>query len=233
MINKFFITGTDTDIGKTVVTAGLASVAIAMGRKTTVLKPIQTGTDEYPPDLCEIRRINPEITQLPQDIATAYSYRLPASPHLAAAQEGEVIELNKISETIEKAIELSKPEILLIEGAGGILVPLTEDVTFLDLMQMLKIPVIITASAGLGTINHSLMTIETLKNREIEIAGIIFNRMPAEPGPVEKDNVSIIEKISGIPVLGVIPEIPGDDNFIPNLKKEFLSKNAIKELFGS
>jgi len=208
MTKKFFITGTDTDIGKTFITAGLALAAVGNGEKTAVIKPVQTGTDEYSPDLCEIRRIVPEIMDLPEKIATPYSFKLPASPHLAAAEENKIIELSVIKNAVNEAEKQFSPDTLLVEGAGGILVPLTPDATMLDLIKELNIPVIIVASAGLGTINHTLMTVEVLKNAEVEITGIIFNKFPKNPTIIELDNIEIIERISGVEVLAVVKQCP-------------------------
>ena len=230
MTKKFFITGTDTDIGKTTVTAGIASLGIENGLATAVVKPVQTGTAAYNSDICEIRRLVPGIMDIPADMATPCSFALPASPHLAAAQEREEIDIKTLTDAVS-AVELNySPDLLLIEGAGGILVPLTEDTTFLNLMKLLKIPVIIVASVKLGTINHTLMTVKVLKYAGIEIAGIVFNRMPAESGLVENDNIQIIEKISGVPVLAVIKEIKEDASFAETLTAVFKSEEHLKNL---
>jgi dethiobiotin synthetase len=208
MTKKFFITGTGTDIGKTFITAGLALSAVQNGENTAVIKPVQTGIGEYVPDLCEIRRIVPEIMNLPEDIATPYSFKLPASPHLAAAEESQFIDISVIKDALLKVEQLYTPDTILIEGAGGVLVPLTPEFLMIDLMQELNMPVIVVASAGLGTINHTLMTIEILKSKGIDIAGIIFNKMPADPTVIELDNVKIIEQISGVEVIAVVKQCP-------------------------
>ena len=213
MSKKYFITGTDTDIGKTFVTGGLASAAIQAGRDTAVLKPLQTGSATYPADLCEIRKIAPGIMDIPIELATPYSFKLPASPHLAAAEEGANIKLSVIQEAVGRVEEKFSPDVLLIEGAGGVLVPLNERETMLDLMSALDVPVILVTSAKLGTINHTLMSVRILRNAGIEIAGIIFNRMPPEPGLIENDNVNIIEIFSGVPVVAVVPELPEGETF--------------------
>ncbi len=223
-MKRYFITGTGTDIGKTFVTAGLAHAALAAGKKTAVVKPVQTGTDSYPTDLCEIRKMAPGIVEIPEEVATPYSFKLPASPHLAAAEEGKGIELSVMLDAVIRVELEFEPEIMLLEGAGGLLVPLNEKESMLDLMKLLDIPVIVVASSGLGTINHTLMTIDILKSAGVEIAGIIFNRMPLNPSVIEADNVQIIEKISGVRTLAVITELPKGEEF---------SSSAISELFDS
>jgi len=220
MTKKFFITGTDTDIGKTFITAGLAfAAAVKNGEQTAVIKPVQTGIGEYLPDLCEIRRIVPEIMNLPENIATPYSFKLPASPHLAAAEENESIELSVIKNAVSQAEKQFSPDTLLIEGAGGVFVPLSSEILMLDLIKELSIPVIIVASSSLGTINHTLLTIEVLKRAEVEITGVIFNKFPREPSVIEYDNIKIVEKFSGVKVLAVINECRNSQS-----KRQFLSE---------
>ena len=228
MRKKYFITGTDTDIGKTFVTGGVAAAALRSGRRTAVLKPVQTGSEAYPPDLCEVRKMAPGIMDIPSELETPYSFKLPASPHLAAAEEGAEIRLSVMQDAVASVEEKFSPEILLIEGAGGVLVPLNEQDTMLDLMSSLGFPAILVTSAKLGTINHTLMSVKVLRSAGVDIAGIIFNRMPLEPGVIERDNVKIIEQFSGVPVIAVLPELPSgtelEDSDLPDIFSSALDK---------
>ena len=232
MTKKIFITGTDTDIGKTIVTAGTASLCTELGLRTAVLKPVQTGTAEYNPDICEIRRVAQDTLEIPDKLTTPYSFPYPASPHLAADMENTTISLDLIAEKIKEVELTCTPDVILIEGAGGILVPLNENETFLDLLDILGIPVIITSSVRLGTINHTLLTVQTLQNNRIPLEGIIFNRVPENPGPVEKDNIRIISKLSGLPVLASIPELEKNEFFTEKLRQEFLKPSPLTHLFS-
>jgi len=226
----FFITGTGTNVGKTIVVAGMASICIRSGLKTVVMKPIQTGIAEDPGDLKKIDDLVPGLELLPEEFIAPYVFKLPASPHLAAKVENEIINPVIIKKSITN-IYKKEPDILLIEGAGGVFVPITENYTTLDLLKELQIPVIITALAGLGTINHTLMTVNTIKQAGVHIAGIIINKMPIKPGIVEKDNVTIIEKFAKTPILGIIHEF-GDPkkNFNVTLYEEFEKQNKLKKI---
>jgi dethiobiotin synthase len=203
----YFITGTGTDIGKTIVTAGLAHLSIKMGLKTAVSKPIQTGTDDYPPDTETIKNLVSGIFQLPPELECPCAFPLAASPHLAAEEAGTKISPEKIIQAIEKAKAIKEMDVLLLEGAGGLHVPITDNYMMTDLIKELGAEVILTATAGLGTINHTLLSVEVMKTRDIALAGIIINRMPQTPGIIEKDNVKTIERYANCPVLAVIEEM--------------------------
>ena len=232
MSRKLFITGTGTDVGKTVATAGIASVATASGLKTAVLKPIQTGVEEYTPDLCEVRRIAPGIMNIPQELATPYEYKLPASPHLASKEENSRIDIAKLTDTIVEVESRYSPDLILIEGAGGVMVPIKKDFLFLDLLRIAQIPAIVVATSGLGTINHTLLTLNILKREGIETAGIIFNKMPKNPTIIEKDNVRVISEISKIPTLAVIEELTATPPSPEDVLSVFRSQKKLKELLG-
>lgn len=231
-----FITGTGTDIGKTIVTAGIASISISMGYSTATMKPVQTGSDDYQPDLEVISNIVPNLHKLPAELATPYSFKLAASPHLASKEEGVIIDPKLIIKRYKKSLT-HKLDLLLLEGAGGVYVPLTENYLMVDLISELKPKVIITALAGLGTINHTLLTVEALKRAGIEIMGIVINMFPEKPSLIEEDNLKIIEQISQTPILAVIKKLNIDNNNISNLiAEEFDSqvklKESIKDLYS-
>jgi dethiobiotin synthetase len=226
----FFITGTGTDVGKTIIVAGMASICINYGLRTAVMKPIQTGAAEDPGDLRKINNLVSGLEQLSEKLLSPYVFQLPSSPHLAAKTEKTTIEPELIKKSITE-IYSQRPDVLLIEGAGGVLVPITENYTTLDLLRELQIPVIITALAGLGTINHTLMTVNSLKQAEVPIAGIIINKMPINPGIVEKDNVRIIEKFAKTPILGIIYDMGNMTNdFHIALNKEFNKQDKLKKI---
>lgn len=222
--------GTGTDVGKTIVTAGLASICTSFGLKTAVMKPIQTGTAANHNDLQRIQELVVGLQELPQSLVSPYIFKFPASPHLAAKLENKIIDPQLIKNSINRLID-SDIDVLLIEGAGGILVPITEDFTFLDFLKEMQIPAIITASTGLGTINHTLMTVNILKQASVPIAGIVFNKMPSNPGIIEKDNLSIIEKFAKVPIVGIIYDLKNSkDNFQVSLCREFNKQEKLKKI---
>lgn len=177
----FVVTGTDTGIGKTIFSAALAGAL-----NLPYWKPVQAGLDEETDS-----EIVARLTGVP---VHPESYRLttPASPHLAAERDGVIIDTDALT---------PPPGDLLIEGAGGALVPLTRQTVYADLFARWQIPVIICARTTLGTINHSLLTIEALKARNVPIHGIAFI---GEPMP---DSETIIPALSGIRALGRLPMI--------------------------
>lgn len=173
--NRMFVTGTGTDIGKTFVSAVLMA-----GLAGRYWKPIQSGTLESS-DTQWIRRHTGLSAEhfLPE----TYCFEAPLSPHTAAALEGKQISLNNIV-----VPQIDSSEYLIVEGAGGIMVPLNDDELMLDLIARLNFPTIIVADSGLGTINHTLLTIEQLNRHGIKIFGVVMNgdRNPANRASIER-----------------------------------------------
>jgi dethiobiotin synthase len=190
----FFVTGTDTNVGKTVVSAGLIC---ALRKQTPVCywKPIQTGI-ESDDDTQTVRKL--AYCQDAEIFDAGYRLEKPLSPHLSARLADTRIEIDEIVCLFEKA---NDDCFWVIEGAGGVLVPLNEKDLMLDLIAKLNLPVIIAARSGLGTINHTLLTIEALRNRDVKIAGVIMNGEP------NAENRQAIEHFGAIKVLGELPPI--------------------------
>jgi dethiobiotin synthetase len=228
MTESFFITGTGTGVGKTIVTAGIAGHFISTGKKVSVMKPVQTGTGNSASDLEIVKTLVPGITAVPKLLATPYSFSLPASPLLAAKSENREINPDSILKAFKELSSRQDVDVLLVEGAGG---PLTEDFLMVDLILKMDIPAILVTYAGLGTVNHTLLSIEAMKSRNLKIAGIVINRMPLNPGIVEKDNIKTIERIGGVPVIAAISEFDftgGDIN--PNRCQKNEIANFAKQL---
>ncbi len=179
-----FITGTDTDIGKTVVSA-----VLMLKFKGTYWKPIQTGR-ELGTDTEEIKR----LTKLPEDhfLEEAYNLLYPLSPHLSAKRMGIQIDLNRIN------LPKVRHYPVIVEGAGGLLVPLNDKDLMIDLIKKLKLPVILVASTRLGTINHTLLSLYVLRKEKIDVLGVVLN------GPKNKDNKESIENFGKVKVLAEI-----------------------------
>ncbi|MEW4468559.1 dethiobiotin synthase [Parasphingorhabdus sp. JC815] len=185
-MNGFVISGTDTDIGKTVFAAALTA---ALG--ASYWKPVQAGLDGET-DSQAVQRLGGVDSG--KILSENYRLQTPASPHFAAAKDGITI----------TADDLPIPKVdgpLVIEGAGGALVPVNDDLLFADLFALWKWPVIIAASTRLGTINHSLMTIEALRSRDVPIHGIAFI------GEEIADSQDTICRIGGVKQLGRLPMI--------------------------
>ncbi|CAN7614496.1 dethiobiotin synthase [Pararhizobium sp. LjRoot238] len=183
---RFVVTGTDTGIGKTVFSAALAA---ALGG--TYWKPIQAGLDEET-DSQTVSRLG----RLPAEriLPEAYRLRTPASPHLAARLDHVTIEPETLTPPATGAP-------LIIEGAGGLLVPLTESQVFADVFARWRIPVILCAHTGLGTINHTLLSLEALRSRSIPVFGIAFI------GEEMAETQRIIAAMGSVRVLGRMPPL--------------------------
>ncbi|MDH3976192.1 MAG: dethiobiotin synthase [Deltaproteobacteria bacterium] len=202
-----FITGTDTAVGKTVVAAALAMCLKKKGRNAGVMKPLQSGPDGDADILMEAAGIDDD-----RSLVVPYEFREPVAPTLAARLEGIEIELDLIKSSYGELA--SRHEVMLVEGAGGIMVPIIEEgkesYLFSDLAAELELKTIIVAGAGLGTVNHTLLTIDHARNKGLHILGVIINGYPQNPGLSEKNNPQMIESLSGVPVLSVLPSLEGE-----------------------
>ena len=186
----FFVTATDTGVGKTFVTAALATALRARGRDVAVFKPVQSGATAEDP--------SGDAVLLGADCV--YAFAAPLAPLVAARAEGRTIELEPI---LARARELVREhELLLVEGAGGLLVPLAEDLDLADLALALGLPLVIVARAGLGTVNHTLLTIEAARARGLELAGVVLNGRSDES---TAENAALIEAGSGVRVAARVP----------------------------
>jgi dethiobiotin synthetase len=205
-----FIVGTDTEIGKTVITGLLAAVLKKQGIEVGVMKPVASGGVQTAYGLISEDAIFlKEAAQATDDLRRINPYCLknPMAPGMAARIEKVDVKFSAIAENYKYFTD--KYEIVLVEGAGGLIVPLTQDfLTNIDEIRMLNIPVIIVARATLGTINHVCLTAQVLRQEGIDALGIILNRYQ-ERGIVEETNPGVIEEMSGLKVFGVIPEIDG------------------------
>ena len=210
---EFFIAGTDTGAGKTFVTAILAAALIKEGLHTGVQKWITTGGVDQSGDVEFVRSALSGLlgAKALEKALFSYPYCLsfPASPHLAAEIDGIHIDPEKILDQFEKMKALT--DVLLIEGTGGIMVPITRKFLYTDLLEQLRPKVILVARSGLGTINHTLLTLEALRTRGLEVLCVVMNPVNAlgdkddSNSVIVRDNKRIIGEIGGIEVIGPLP----------------------------
>lgn len=224
----FFVTATNTDHGKTLVTAGIVKYLRSISCDAVPMKPVQTGATQsadklLAPDLeYSLKTINLTPDESEKDLMCPYKYLPACSPHLAAEMAGERIEITEIYSAYKELSQ--KHKVVVVEGSGGILVPINKKQTNLDLIKLLDIPVLLVAHTGLGTINNTLLSIECLKSNNISIGGIIFNStapIAQESEFIHKDNPGTIEKFSKIKILGNIPFLENTD----------LNKNETWDIF--
>lgn len=193
-----FISGTDTDVGKTMVTAGLLRVLSQRLGRVQAIKPVQTGKII---DEAVYVRACPGTR-----VKTLHHFQQAASPHLAAAAEGRRLDLDQLAGEITR--EVGRAEFTLIEGAGGLCTPLSPTETFLDLMGRLPLPVVLVVRNALGAINHSLLSVAALRGAGLNTAGLIINQTlpPADDQQlILSDNLTIIPGLSRVPLLAALP----------------------------
>jgi dethiobiotin synthetase len=200
-----FVTGTDTGVGKSIVAAAACAALAARGERVAAFKPVVTGLAEpdgdFPPDH-ELLACAAGGGQSPADVAP-YSYDPPLSPHLAAELAGETIEPARLVATARALA--ADADALVAEGVGGLLVPITPGYLVRDLARDLGLPVVVAARTGLGTINHTLLTVEAARAVGLEVAGIVMTPWPAEPARIERSNRATVERLASVPVSGLGP----------------------------
>jgi dethiobiotin synthetase len=237
-----FVTATGTEVGKTVVSAVLARTLAHAGERVAVFKPAFTGMDEFPDyDEAEARAavadvsiavgsgVMPSVMGLPDpavlraaalssqtdDEISPYRFDPPMSPHLAAGLAGEEIDPERVMAAARAAA--AGADWIVCEGAGGLLVPLAPSWNMRSLAVELGYPLVVVAPPGLGTINHTLLTVESARSVGLKVAAIVLNPWPADPTPIEADNRETIAALSGVEVLTLPPIDLSDPSTWPEL----------------
>lgn len=200
-----FVTGTDTDVGKTITTAALAAVLVSQGRTVAVYKPTQAGTVAGEGDIDVVKRLA-GLRVASEGIRLDH----PMAPVAAADRAG--VQLPAVPEHVETILRLAAThDHILVEGAGGLLVALDgEGATLADLAAMIEIPcaVVVVCRSALGTLNHTELTVEALRRRSIPLAGLVIGSWPRQPSEVDVGNRNYFEQ-HPVPLIGVIPERAG------------------------
>ena len=205
MTRGIFVTGTDTEIGKTAITAGLAAVLKRRGINAGVMKPISAGGRADAELLKWAVRSNESL-----DTINPIYLRDPLSPNIAARREEKILDLSPVFDAFNHLSKIH--DCLLVEGVGGLLVPITDDVLVADLAARFDLPLLIVARAALGTINHTLLTIEAARARGLQINSVIYNTLsPGGPDVSAQMSPEVVTRISGVPSSGTIPYDPDVD----------------------
>lgn len=219
------VTGTGTGIGKTVVTAALAALALDRGASVAVVKPAQTGLQPHEPgDLDEVRRLSGAT-----DTHEFIRYPDPLSPAAAARRSGlPTLELSDVARRVSELAETRR--LVLVEGAGGLLVRFDEDgCTLADLAVALGAPAVLVTSAGLGSLNTAALTLEAMAHRGVDLAGLVIGDWPADPDLASRCNVRDFEMLAARPLAGALPEGAG-----ARPPQEFLdvARRGLSPVFG-
>ncbi len=221
----FFITGTDTGVGKTIITAALIKAIKHLGLKACGMKPIETGCKKtkfkvqdtlLPYDGIFLKKISNVNDSL--DLITPIRFENPLAPLSASEIECVSIDFQKIKKAFT---ELSKKyDVVIVEGIGGLLVPITRDCFVLDLAKDFGLPLIIVSRPGLGTINHIMLTVNCAIKEGLNVAGIIINYSHPPEGTLAEDtNPEIIRQISPVPIMGIFP-------YLENFESDTIEKAA-------
>ena len=220
-MRSFFITGTDTGIGKTMFTCGLAQSLRNFGIDVGVMKPFATGTPQnngfQSEDVSLL--VKHSGTSDPEYLINPYFFSIPTSPYLAAKKLGKTIDIDLVLSSFEKLQSLH--DVVLVEGIGGIMTPILKDYFVADLIKDLNLDTIIVTGTKIGTVNHTLLTLAQCKKYGIKISGLVLNNIDVDgydPKDLENDLVSL----SGVDVLYVIPRVNDVDTMSQALSKSKL-----------
>ena len=227
-MKSVFITGVDTDIGKTFVSIGLCLSANKKGLKVGYFKPFQSGAYEkndklIAPDLDELQK----FCKVPSKYS--YLFKGEVSPHLASILDNIEPDIEKVKKDF---IDFSKDkDLVIVEGAGGLYCPAVKGMLFSDIIKELNQEIIIVSTPSLGRINHTLMTIECAKLNNIKIKGLIINKMPKDKTLSEQNFIKELKMYTDIEILGIIPEIKNQttQNIINEFQKIIANLNFDKQ----
>lgn len=226
-----FVTGTDTDVGKTLITAGLAAVMQSLGYKAGVYKPVQSGAEEkngflVSPDLAFVKKMDFYV-----ETFCSYLLKEPAAPYIAAEIEKKEIDFELIQKDYQNIKE--KCEMVLVEGAGGLMVPVAPNKVMGDIAKFLDIPVLIVARPNLGTVNHTILTINQAKSMGLDVAGVVINQYPlGTKNAAIKTAPRLIEEYTDASILGVVPYMHFFDATKPGeIINTFLNSIDLEKIF--
>jgi dethiobiotin synthetase len=222
-----FITGTDTGVGKTFAAAALARLLRDRGVNVGVMKPVTTGCVERNGKLvsedAELLAWGAGLDEVNPDRAP-YCLREPLAPSEAAGRDGVRIDFGRIAEAYERLA--ARHDYVIVEGAGGLMVPLAGGLLIADLVNHLKLPLLVVARPDLGTVNHTVLTCFAARQLGLQVTGVIINNYPETPGMAEQSAPHLISSLAGAPVLGIFPHVAGD---VPRETVAALAAHLAKE----
>lgn len=201
--NVLVVTGTDTGVGKTFITCALAHALRARGQRVAVCKPVETGVIGEPADALALKAA--AVDPAPLDAICPYRLRAPLAPAVAATLEGITIDPERLVDVVTRRARTA--QVLLIEGAGGLLVPLAGTVTFLDLVARIDAALVIVGANRLGTINHCALTARAATAAGIRVAGFVLSQPTLATDPSVATNAAAVSELTGLPCLGVVPHL--------------------------
>jgi dethiobiotin synthetase len=202
-VPALLVTGTDTGVGKTFVACALAHAWRAAGRRVGVVKPVETGVETEPEDARRLAAAADDRS--PLDDLCPYRLRAPLAPAVAARLEGVVVDVDRIVALIERRCR--EVDVLVVEGAGGLLVPIAGTATYLDLAARLRLPLLVVAANRLGTVNHCALTARVAASAGVAILGFVLSQPAPATDASSSSNVATIAELTGLRCLGVLPHL--------------------------
>lgn len=234
MRKGIFITGTDTGIGKTLISGTLALSLRKRGMNIGVMKPAESGCKRVegkliPSDALFLKELSGSNDDI--DLINPYRLEHPLAPGTAAEMEGVKIEMERITEAYIRLESIH--ELMLVEGSGGLFVPLNDSTLISDLIKALNLPAIVIARSSLGTINHTLLTLKTAEASSIEVLGVIINHISPHIGLAEETCASTIKKFTSIPILGSFPFVEdtqkNNKEYLTDFAERYVNINLLLE----
>jgi dethiobiotin synthetase len=203
-----FVTGTDTEVGKTVVAGSIVSALRARGERVAAYKPVVTGLDEPAvPGWARDHELLAAAAGVAPGAVAPHAFGPPVSPHLAAELAGVVLDLDAMVLAAGAATAEADADVLIVEGVGGLLVPLTRDRTVRDLAVALGLPLVVAARPGLGTISHTLLTLEAARAARLTVAGVVMTPWPDNPSVIARSNRDTVARLGRVDV-ATLPLLP-------------------------
>lgn len=236
--NGIFITGTDTEVGKTLIAAGLVVALQDQGIDVGVMKPLESGAPSFestpiPRDAFYLKEIAGVQDDL--DLINPYRFQAPLAPGVAAEKEGVEVDLQRITEAYKEL--KGRHGFMVVEGAGGLLVPIAKGALWPELIKLLGLPLLVVARASLGTINHTLLTLSYCQQEGLAVKGLIISKSTPDADPSEGNNPQVITQFSTVPVLGSFPYlrdhagVKGNRDFLAQIFTQHIDiKKLVAEL---
>ncbi len=224
MFKGFFITGTDTGVGKTIIAGAMIRLMRSFGVKTCAMKPIESGCGRegnnlIPYDGTFLKQA--AHMDEPLRLVTPCCLESPLAPFAAAGIENRKISIDEIKKAYYKLYKTY--ESIVVEGVGGLMVPIRKDYFVIDLVKEFSLPLLVVAKPGLGTINHTLLTCRAALDAGLEVAGVIINySRPPENDLAEKTNPKVLEEVCPVPLIGTFP-------YLKNMGEDMLERTALKQ----
>ena len=228
---NIFVTGTDTDVGKTVISAGLAAIMQSLGYRTGVLKPFQSGAAEQrgflvSPDLAFVKKMDPYV-----HTHASYVLKAPTAPYIAAEVENIEIDLDIVLRDYSQMNQ--KCDTVIVEGSGGLMVPVAPNILMSDTAKKLNLPILIVARPDLGSINHTLMTINAAKQAGLKTVGVIINKYPDKTDDIAiKTAPRLIEEYSDAKILGIVRDFSNEQLSAGVLIANMLNSVDLETIFN-